>query len=216
MVGSRASNGRSSQWWGGGGGGGALTLTLQLLIRILIPIIRAPPSSPNYHPKKPKTPSPNTITLEQFQHKNSGGKQTHSPIQQIPVINKTNHYVTIASLCNTRTKRNQPIYKQPHSLFPLTSPSSPQSYQPFLPPSSHYSSVTLLRLSLLNQFKITILWEFPLWLSGLRTQHSVQMEVESLASFSGLRIWHCHKLQHRSQMQLGSGTAVGIGWQLLL
>ena len=29
-----------------------------------------------------------------------------------------------------------------------------------------------------------------------------------LASFSGLRTWHCHELQHRSQMGLRSEVAV--------
>ena len=29
--------------------------------------------------------------------------------------------------------------------------------------------------------------------------------VRSLASLSGLRIWHCHKLRHRSQMRLEWG-----------
>ena len=37
--------------------------------------------------------------------------------------------------------------------------------------------------------------EFLLWLSGLRTQLvSVRMQVHSLASLSGLRIWHCCQL----------------------
>jgi len=44
-------------------------------------------------------------------------------------------------------------------------------------------------------------WEFPLWLSRLRTRLvSITMRVQSLASLSGLRIWHCHKLWSRSQM----------------
>ena len=35
------------------------------------------------------------------------------------------------------------------------------------------------------------IWEFPLWLSGLRTQLvSMRLWVPSLASLSGLRIWH--------------------------
>ena len=32
----------------------------------------------------------------------------------------------------------------------------------------------------------------------------------SLASLSVLRIQHCHKLQHRSQMQLRSGIGVAV------
>ena len=34
--------------------------------------------------------------------------------------------------------------------------------------------------------------------------------VRSLASLSGLRIWHCHELWSRSQMQLRSGIAVAV------
>ena len=39
---------------------------------------------------------------------------------------------------------------------------------------------------------------------------SMRMRVQSLASFSGLRIRHCHKLQCRSQMRLGSSIAVAV------
>ena len=53
--------------------------------------------------------------------------------------------------------------------------------------------------------------EFLLWLIRLRTQLvSVRVQVQSLASLNGLRIWHCHKLQRRSQMRLGSGVAVAV------
>ena len=45
--------------------------------------------------------------------------------------------------------------------------------------------------------------EFPLWLSGLRPQYSVCEDADSV-SLSGLRIWHCLKLQHRLQMRLRS------------
>ena len=56
-----------------------------------------------------------------------------------------------------------------------------------------------------------IFTEFPLWLSGLRTWLlSMKMRAHSLASLSGLSIWHCHTLQHRSQMQLGSGSSVPV------
>ena len=45
--------------------------------------------------------------------------------------------------------------------------------------------------------------QFPLWLSRLRTQlASTRMWVQSLASFSGLRIQCCHKFWGRSKMQL--------------
>ena len=39
---------------------------------------------------------------------------------------------------------------------------------------------------------------------------SMKMQVRSLASLSGLRIWHCHKVQGWSQIQLGSGIAVAV------
>ena len=52
---------------------------------------------------------------------------------------------------------------------------------------------------------------FPLWLSGLRRQHCLCEDVDSiLALLSGLRIWHCHKLQCTLQMQLGSSVAVAV------
>ena len=51
--------------------------------------------------------------------------------------------------------------------------------------------------------------EFPSWLSGLRTQLiSMRMKVQSPVLLSGLRIWHCHKMQHRLQIWLRSGIAV--------
>ena len=39
---------------------------------------------------------------------------------------------------------------------------------------------------------------------------SRRMWVQSLALLSGLRIWHCCKLQCRSQVQLRSGVAVAV------
>ena len=49
--------------------------------------------------------------------------------------------------------------------------------------------------------------EFPLWLSGVRTQlTSMRMQVRSLAPQSGLRC--CYKLCWRLQTWLGSGIAV--------
>ena len=51
--------------------------------------------------------------------------------------------------------------------------------------------------------------KFQLWLSGLRTGLvSMKMQVQSLAQLSGLRIWHCCELQHRSQIWLRSHVAV--------
>ena len=50
-----------------------------------------------------------------------------------------------------------------------------------------------------------------MWLSRLRTGHSVHEDaVRSLASLSGLRIWHCHNPCCRSQMQLRSHVAVAV------
>ena len=57
----------------------------------------------------------------------------------------------------------------------------------------------------------TNLQVFPLWLSELRTQRSgFRMQVQSLASLGGLRIWHCHKLWCRRKMQLRSGFPVAV------
>ena len=51
--------------------------------------------------------------------------------------------------------------------------------------------------------------EFPLWLSGLRTQlMSMRMWVQSLALLSGLRIQCCHKLQYSLQVRPESAVAV--------
>ena len=51
---------------------------------------------------------------------------------------------------------------------------------------------------------LRIIKKFQLWLSGLMIQLvSMRMQVQSLASLSGLRIWHCCKLQQRLQMQFG-------------
>ena len=43
-----------------------------------------------------------------------------------------------------------------------------------------------------------------IWLVSMRVQ------VWSLGSLSGLRIWHCHKLWCRSQTRLGSGITVAV------
>ena len=39
---------------------------------------------------------------------------------------------------------------------------------------------------------------------------SMRMRVQSLASLSGLRIQHCHKMQQRSKIWLGSCVAVAV------
>ena len=38
----------------------------------------------------------------------------------------------------------------------------------------------------------------------------MRLQVPSLASLSGLRIWHCHKLWGRSQTQFGSYVVVAV------
>ena len=64
------------------------------------------------------------------------------------------------------------------------------------------------------------MWEFPLWLSGLRTWVvSMRKQVRSLASLSVLRIQCCCELWCRSQMQFRSqigfdpclGTSISCG-----
>ena len=53
--------------------------------------------------------------------------------------------------------------------------------------------------------------EFPLWFSELRTRLvSMKMWVPFLASFSGLRIQHCHDLWCRLQTQLRCGIAMAV------
>ena len=53
--------------------------------------------------------------------------------------------------------------------------------------------------------------KFPLWLSVLRTHVLyVRIWVLSLALFSGLRIWCCHKLCCGSQIQPGPCIAVAV------
>ena len=54
--------------------------------------------------------------------------------------------------------------------------------------------------------------DFLLWPSGLRTSlASMRICVQPLASLSGLRIQHCHKLRCRWQMWLGSLVAAAVG-----
>ena len=58
-------------------------------------------------------------------------------------------------------------------------------------------------MELQGTLKTSKAWEFPLWLSRLRTWLiSMRMGVQSLTSLSGLRSWHCCKLQCRSKVQL--------------
>ena len=62
-----------------------------------------------------------------------------------------------------------------------------------------------------NFFKKVKGWEFPVWLSRLRTWLvSMRMWVLSTASLSGLRIQNCRELQHRSGMRFGSHVAVAV------
>ena len=66
---------------------------------------------------------------------------------------------------------------------------------------------SLRQVLLLASFKIDDK-EFPLWLSGLRTQHSVHEDAGLIPGLiQWLRILH-HKLCWSLQMQLGSGIAV--------
>ena len=53
--------------------------------------------------------------------------------------------------------------------------------------------------------------EFLFWLIELRTQLvSTRMQFQSLASLSGIRVNHCRKMRHRSQMWLRSCLAVAV------
>ena len=78
--------------------------------------------------------------------------------------------------------------------------------------SGRKRSKLMFHYSLFNVSKSTVKKvksEFPLWLSRLRTL-SMRMQDPSLTLLSGLRIQHCHKLQHSSQMQLKSGIPMAV------
>ena len=63
-----------------------------------------------------------------------------------------------------------------------------------------------------SSFEVLAL-EFSSWLSGWWTRIvSVKTQVRSLALLSGLRIQLCCELWCRSQMQLGPGVAMALGW----
>ena len=51
---------------------------------------------------------------------------------------------------------------------------------------------------------------FPLWLSRLRTQHSVCEDAGAIPGLTQLRIRHCCELWHRLQMHLGSRIATAV------
>ena len=55
-----------------------------------------------------------------------------------------------------------------------------------------------------------VIYGVPVVAQQKRVLASRRMWVCSLAFISGSRIWHCHKLWCRSQMQLGSGVAVAV------
>ena len=66
---------------------------------------------------------------------------------------------------------------------------------------------------------MTVHGEFPSWLSRWQTRLVfTKMRAWSLASLSGLRVWHCCGLQCRSQdvAQILSCCGSGVGWQLQL
>ena len=53
------------------------------------------------------------------------------------------------------------------------------------------------------------IWGVPVMAQRKRIQlGTMRLQVQSLALFSGLRIWGCHELWYRSQTRPGSGVAV--------
>ena len=48
------------------------------------------------------------------------------------------------------------------------------------------------------------------WVKNPTKLGSRRIRVPSLVPLSGLRIWHCHKLQYRSQVQFRSHVAVAV------
>ena len=52
-----------------------------------------------------------------------------------------------------------------------------------------------------------------MWLSGLRTRHSVREDGGSVPGLTRwLKIWRCRKLPCRPQMRFRSGIAVAVVW----
>ena len=65
--------------------------------------------------------------------------------------------------------------------------------------------------SLMEFYQNKDILAFPLWLSRLRIWLvSLKMWIWSLALLTALRIWHCCKVQCRSQMWLRSSVAVAV------
>ena len=54
-----------------------------------------------------------------------------------------------------------------------------------------------LPLGLVIYLALNKLPQFPLWLSGFRTQNSVREDVGSIPALTQLRTWRCCKLQHK-------------------
>ena len=50
------------------------------------------------------------------------------------------------------------------------------------------------------------------WLRNPTSIHEDAGSTQVAGSLSGLRIWHCHELWCRSQMQFGSHIAVAVAW----
>ena len=73
-----------------------------------------------------------------------------------------------------------------------------------------YSMQKVALIMIHNYMKI-IIFGVPIMDQQKRIQlGTMRLQVRSLALISGLRIWHCHELWCRSQMQLGSHTAVAV------
>ena len=74
-----------------------------------------------------------------------------------------------------------------------------------------YSMLQILELLDNRRKIINMIKEFPYHGSAEMNLTSIhEDEGSSLASFSGLRIWHCHELWCRSQMLLRSGIAMAV------
>ena len=66
-----------------------------------------------------------------------------------------------------------------------------------------------VRKGLILQLSFPSPYKFLLWSSHCTRLVSMRVQVRS-RELGGLRIWHCHKLHHRSQMWFRSSVAVAV------
>ena len=89
----------------------------------------------------------------------------------------------------------------------------PKLHQVLIPSVNSVKFILMDSFLRARNFKKNDISEVPLtvpWFKDLTV--SVRMQVQSLASLSWLRVWHCRKLWHRSWMQLRSDVTKALVW----